>query len=88
MNYFKLEENGYILAVGRGGGKTPITADEYDAIMVAMETRPAPSPGVDYRLRYDLSWESYTVEAPPEEDGRPTQADYALAARILLGEVE
>ena len=84
MNYYKIIENGYILAVGTNTGGEEITESEYDEILTVIHNKPARTDTTDYRLKEDLTWEEYEVEPPdpdPELDG-----DEAL--EILLGGAE
>ena len=69
MRFYKLIENGYILGIGTGGGGTEITAAEYDEIMTAIQTRPTETEETGYRLKTNLTWESYAKPAPdPDPD--------------------
>ena len=84
MRFYKLIENGYILAIGTGSGHTEITGAEYDEILSVIHEKPARTETTDYRLKEDLTWEEYQVEPPdpdPELDG-----DEAL--EILMGGAE
>lgn len=80
MRYYKLIENGYIMAIGTGGGGTEITAAEYDEIMAVIHTKPPATETIDYRLKTDLTWEQYEKETQAEEE---LTAEEALD--ILLG---
>ena len=71
MRYNKHIHEGYITAVGTGGGGTEITREEHDAILVFAGTRPTPPEGYGYRLRADLTWELF--ELPPVEE--PTETE-------------
>ena len=81
MRYYKNVDNGYILAIGTGNGGTEITESEYNEIMSVIQTRPQPTETTDYRLKDDLTWESYEVEPIPESD----EVDDSEALEILLG---
>ena len=84
MKYYKIIENGYILAVGTNTGGEEITEVDYDEIMTVIHNKPARTETTDYRLKENLTWEEYEVEPPdpdPELDG-----DDAL--EILLGGAE
>jgi len=81
MRYYKLIENGYIMAIGTGGGGTEITAAEYDEIMAVIHNKPPETETIDYRLKTDLTWEQYEKETPAEEE--ELTAEEALD--ILLG---
>lgn len=83
MAYFKLIKDGYIDAIGTGNGGTEITQSEYDEIMTVISNKPQTTEDTDYRLKEDLTWESYHVEPSPESDPDPEEA-----LSILLGGVE
>lgn len=81
MRYYKLIENGYITAIGTGGGGTEITEQEYNTIMTVIHQKPPRSGDMDYRLKTDLTWEEYySPEPEPPEDIDDTEA-----LDILLG---
>lgn len=79
--FFKTIDNGYILAIGRGGGGEEITEAEYNAILEIIHAKPARTDTTDYRLREDLTWEEYEVE-PPDPD---PDMDDAEAFQYLFG---
>ena len=81
MKYYKYIENGYILAVGTGGGGEEITEEEYNEIMDVIRNKPKRTETTDYHLRIDLTWEEYEVE-PPEPDDEITDTELV---DILLG---
>lgn len=81
MRYCKQIENGYIVAVGSGNGGVEITATEYQTIIAAIQNKPTPPAGFDYRLKADLAWELY--ELPPEDPDPELSAEEALA--IIMG---
>lgn len=81
MRHYKLIEDGYISAIGTGGGGTEITVAEYDQIMAVIHTKPERTETTDYRLKTDLTWEAYTVE--PQTDDEEISDKEALG--ILLG---
>ena len=83
MRHYKKAENGYILEIGTGKGGTEITESEYTEIMAVIQNRPQETPTTGYRLKADLTWESYEKEPQPEPE---PDAEEALA--ILLGETE
>lgn len=66
--YQKITENGYILSVTNGVSNGNITEREYNAIITAVQNRPAPPSGFDYRLKEDLTWELYEQPVPEEVD--------------------
>lgn len=83
MRYYKAIENGYITAIGTGGGGTEITAQEYDQIMSIIQNKPPRTETTDYHLREDLTWEAYERPADPIDD-EPLEAEEALD--VLMGE--
>ena len=80
--YYKNVVDGYITSIGTGAGQTEITKDEYEYILTAIQSRPTPEPGFDYRLREDMSWE--LVERPIDDD--PELSEQEAMAIILGGE--
>ena len=84
MNYYKIIENGYILAVGTNTGGEEITESEYDEIMTVIHNKPARTDTTDYQLKEDLTWEAYQIE-PPDPDPELDDTD---ALEILLGGAE
>jgi len=77
--YYKHIEDGYITAISTGTGQVEITQEEYNDILSAIQSRPIPEAGFDYRLRTNLTWEQ--VERPEEE---PELTDEE-AMNIILG---
>lgn len=63
---YKQVENGYILSIGTTGN-VEITEAEYDSILAVIRTCPN-EPGKGYRLKTDLTWESYDLPEPTTED--------------------
>lgn len=84
MRYYKNIENGYITAIGTGGGGIEIIGAEYDAIMAVIQQKPAWENDIDYHLKVDLTWEPY--ERIPEEP--PEEIDAEEALDILIGGAE
>lgn len=84
MRYYKTIENGYITAIGTGGGGTEIIEQEYTQIMNVIRTKPERTATTDYHLREDLTWEEYERidSITPEE---PQEEDYRAALLTLLG---
>lgn len=87
MRYYKMIENGYITAIGTGGGGTEITETKYDEIMTAIRNKPARAGSVDHRLKENLTWEQY--ERDPEipddtPDGLEEAAQYLLEKQMIL----
>jgi hypothetical protein len=78
--YYKNIEDGYITSIGTGAGQVEITQDEYEYILTAIQSRPTPEPGFDYRLREDMSWE--LVERPIDDDPELSEQE---AMDIILG---
>ena len=69
MRYYKRIENGYILAIGTGGGGVKITEAEYTTIMSVIQSKPPRTETTDYHLREDLTWEEYErIDPDPEEE--------------------
>lgn len=81
MRYYKIVEDGYITSIGTGIGGSEITSEEYDELMTVIRSCPNEE-GKEYRLKADLTWESYDVE--PAED-EPTAEELL---DILTGENE
>ena len=86
MRYCEFDENGYIIGIGTGAGGVEIDKARYDAVIAALALKPAETDTVDYKLKTDLTWESYQVE-PLEPTPQEIESDYAEAGRILLGVV-
>lgn len=80
MRYYKRIENGYIVSIGTGPGATEITEAEYSQILQAIEDRPEETATAGYRLKTDLTWESYEREPPAESDSDEMSEDEILAA--------
>ena len=85
MRYYKDVKNGYIMAIGTGGGGgVEITESEYDSIMAVIHNKPQTTATTDYHLKIDLTWEEFTPEPiPPSEDISQEEA-----LEILLGGAE
>lgn len=81
MRYYKLIENGYITAIGTGGGGTEIMEQEYNEIMTAIQQKPPRTGTTDYHLKEDLTWEEYERIDPVE----PEELEPEEAMNILLG---
>lgn len=83
MRYYKQISNGYILAIGTGDGETEINETEYNSIISALQSRPT-SETRGYRLRADLTWETYDL--PPEpEPSDDDEISNEEAFNILIG---
>lgn len=81
MRYYKIIENGYIQAIGTGGGGAEITETEYSQIMAAIQQKPERNETTDFRLKENLTWEEYERPLDPE----PDEIDAEEAMRIILG---
>lgn len=81
MRYYKIIEDGYITAIGTGGGGTEITEVEYTTIMSAIQSKPPRTETTDYHLKTDLTWESYEREPDPPSE----EIDAEEAMSILIG---
>lgn len=84
MRYYKTIVDNYITAIGTGGSGTPINEQEYNAILTAIQNKPARVGDIDYRLKTDLTWERYERHDPVE----PEELDPEEAMNILLGRSE
>lgn len=85
--YSKKVSEGFIVTVGNTNLWNPISYDEYSAIIRAIENRPKPPTGYDYKLN-DASLEWELVKLPPiepEPEYEPTAEDKAEAYDILMG---
>ena len=69
MKYFKTVENGYIVAVQTVIGQTEITEEEYNSLLEVIHNKPIAESGFDYRLKEDLGWELYEIQAITEQGG-------------------
>lgn len=83
MKFYKYINNGYILAVGTGGMGDEITEAEYEEIMDVIANRPQETAEIGYRLKTDLTWESYEKE--PQPDPSEEEVPDSEALEILLG---
>lgn len=81
MRYYKNIENGYITAIGTGGGGTEITEAEYATIMSVIQSKPPRTETTDYHLKTDLIWEAYEREPDVPSD----EIDDTEALRIITG---
>ena len=78
MRNYKIEQGGYIVAIGTGSGGEEICTAEYTRLMALINARPTPPDGYGYRLAAAEAWEMY--ELPSVEDTDPdVDADAALA---------
>lgn len=70
MEYFKTVIGGIIYGIGKSE-KGNITEAEYNNILSVIKSKPSATETTDYRLRDDLTWEAYPIDAPdpdPEID--------------------
>lgn len=74
---FATIENGYITGIGIASVGN-ISEAEYTQILDALQSRPTPPTGYDYRLRTDLTWE--LVELPTEPDEPTVYTQQTLEA--------
>ena len=81
MRYYKIIENGYIKAVGTGGGGTEIIQSEYENLLSVIVNKPPRTDTTDYRLTEGLEWEAYEVD-PPDPD---PEIDAAEAFALIFG---
>ena len=82
MRYYKDIQNGFIVAIGTGGGGVEITETEYESILVVIRNKPARTETTDYHLRQDLTWEEYERIEPSDDD---EEASPEEVLDILLG---
>ena len=87
MRYYKQIINGYIAAVGTGGGGAEITENGYNEIMSIIQNKPARTETTDYHLKEDLTWEVFEVEPvdPAEEELTPEELLQAAEAALTEG---
>ena len=65
--FYKAIDNGYITAIGTNGGGTEITEAEYNSLLELIQSKPARTESVDYKLTVNLEWEAFEIPAPPED---------------------
>ena len=61
MNFYKVIEDGYIVAIGTNIGGVEIEKTEYDKLMDIIRNAPVASDDYDYKLTTNLEWEKNTV---------------------------
>ena len=82
--YYKIIENGFIIAVTTGAGQTPISEEEYNELLGIFRTKPADPDGYTYMLRAsDLQWELVEMPPEPEPDPEAEISDYEQALADL-----
>ena len=71
MRYYKMIENGYIIAIGIGFDDVEISKEEYDEILAIIRNKPIADTGYVYRLKEDLTWELVEIHItdPTEDEG-------------------
>ena len=84
MRYYKDIQNGFIVAIGTGGGGVEITETEYETILSVIRNKPARTETTDYHLREDLTWEEYERIDPPDE----TEPSAEEVLDVLLGGID
>lgn len=84
---FKTVNNGYITSIGFGEYGVEITEDEYDTILEAINNRPKPPLGYDYRLRTDLTWEIVELPSVPDEPTVYTQTSLEAMTNAELEQI-
>ena len=85
MRYYKITNDGYISAIGTGGGGMEITEEEYSSIMTAIQNKPQRTDTTDYHLTDELEWEAYERIDPIPED---EEVDDSEALQIIMGVTE
>jgi hypothetical protein len=80
MRYFKYMDGGYITHIGTGTSGTEISEAEYAEILSILRNTPKGTANVGYRLKEDLSWESYELEP-----GTDTTIDDQEILDIIFG---
>ena len=68
MRYYKIIQSGYLAVIGTGNGGTEITKEEYENILTVINEKPIAESGYDYRLKEDLTWETYELPIVEETD--------------------
>lgn len=81
----KIVDSGYIIGLSELTGQD-ITSEEENDIRFAISTRPEQQSGYSYRLKSDLTWESFVLPATPELMDSDEITD-TEALSILLGGV-
>lgn len=79
MRFYKIINNGYLVAIGNGSGGVEITETEYNSILGIIHNKPTAPEGYDYRLKDTLEWELYELPPMPIEDEEATAEDYEAA---------
>lgn len=66
--FYKITESDYITAIGKGDSGEEITKAEYDEILSVIRNKPQDTETIGYRLKTDLTWESYEKEPQPQPE--------------------
>lgn len=83
MRFYKYIQDNYIVSIGTGASGEEITAEEYEALLAVIRSKPTPPDGYDYRLRADtLEWEEF--ELPPIEDEEVTADELLRELEAIL----
>lgn len=82
MRYHKDVQDGFIVAIGTGGGGDEITEAEYQNIMAVIQNKPQRTETTDHHLTVNLEWVEYERIEPSDDDSEAS-ADEILG--ILLG---
>lgn len=83
MRYYKDIQDGYIVAIGTGGGGVEITEAEYESILAVIGNKPARTETTDFHLLEGLTWQEYErIDSPPYDD---EEAALDEILDILLG---
>lgn len=61
MRYYKIIEEGYIIAIGIGQDGVEINEEEYNELLAFITKRPIPTEGKDFRLTEQCLWEEFDV---------------------------
>ena len=85
MRCYKHIQDGYIVAIGTGGGGgVEISETEYESIMAAIKNKPSRTETTDYHLTESLSWVEYErIDALDESEPSPEEV-----LDVLLGGID
>lgn len=83
MRYYKLINDGYIVAVGTGAGGEEITEAEYNSLLEVIRNKPSAENGYDYRLTAELKWERYELPQIEEETAYTAEQLEAMTSTEL-----
>lgn len=82
MRYYKDVQDGFIAAIGTGGGGVEITEAEYQNIMAVIQNKPQRTETTDHHLTVNLEWVEYERIDPPDDE---SDASAEEILDILLG---